>query len=145
MLFSDEFRVVELNPDSKKFERVNRLVCTGSAAGAANVATDLILDINCEIFEVKQDDSLSVALMSSLDGKPDAGEYVPYVEGEGSVLDDYDYAMHGLVFDVQHDEGQRVAVTASFGGLLMKITGEQNQLDQLQNDMSLYVLVKQMQ
>eukprot|EP00968_Pinguiococcus_pyrenoidosus_P016403 scaffold1584_cov259-Pinguiococcus_pyrenoidosus.AAC.6 len=128
MLFSDEFRVVDLNPDGKKFERVNRLVCTGSSAGAANVSTDLVLDINCEVFrpspsaasqaanaqwipshvtqvfEVERDENLYVALMSTLDGKPDSGEYVPYEEGDGSVLDDYEYAMHGLIFDVQHDE-----------------------------------------
>mmetsp|Transcript_8889 Transcript_8889/g.33559 ORF Transcript_8889/g.33559 Transcript_8889/m.33559 type:complete len:146 (-) Transcript_8889:13-450(-) len=144
MLFSDEFRVVDLNPDGKKFERVNRLVCTGSSAGAANVSTDLVLDINCEVFEVERDENLYVALMSTLDGKPDSGEYVPYEEGDGSVLDDYEYAMHGLIFDVQHDEGHRVAITASFGGLLMKITGEQNQLDQLQNDQNLYILMKRL-
>jgi DNA-directed RNA polymerase I, II, and III subunit RPABC3 len=46
-----------------------------------------------------------------------------------SLLDTYDYVMHGRVFLIKHIENQRVEVQASFGGLLMRLRGEQSQIE----------------
>ena len=52
-----------------------------------------------------------------------------------SLLDSYDYAMHGRVFGIKHIENQNIEVQASFGGLLCRLRGEQSQLESLQCDM----------
>lgn len=54
-----------------------------------------------------------------------------------SLLDSYDYAMHGRVFSIKHIENQNIEVQASFGGLLCRMRGEQSQLEALQCDMML--------
>ncbi len=43
--------------------------------------------------------------------------------------------MHGRVFKIDHKENQMIDVLASFGGLLLKLTGEQSQLDSFRADM----------
>lgn len=54
---------------------------------------------------------------------------------QASLLDSYDYAMHGRIFKIEHKDNQIIDVLASFGGLLFKLTGEQSQLDPLRMDM----------
>ena len=43
--------------------------------------------------------------------------------------------MHGRIFKISHKEGQTIEVLSSFGGLLMRMIGEQAQLSSLQPDM----------
>jgi hypothetical protein len=43
--------------------------------------------------------------------------------------------MHGRVFKIEHKDHQIIDLMASFGGLLLKLTGEQSQLDALTPDM----------
>lgn len=50
-------------------------------------------------------------------------------------MDQYDYVMHGRVFSVKHIENQRIEVQASFGGLLLRIKGEQAHLESFIIDM----------
>jgi DNA-directed RNA polymerase I, II, and III subunit RPABC3 len=54
---------------------------------------------------------------------------------QASLLDSYEYAMHGRIFKIEHKDNQIIDVMASFGGLLFKLTGEQSQLDALRMDM----------
>jgi hypothetical protein len=44
-------------------------------------------------------------------------------------MDSYDYVMHGRLFSIKHIESQRVEVQASFGGLLLRLRGEQSQIE----------------
>ena len=46
-----------------------------------------------------------------------------------SLMDRYDYVMYGRCFQIKHIENQRVEVQASFGGLLMRLRGEQSQIE----------------
>jgi hypothetical protein len=57
-----------------------------------------------------------------------------------SLMDSYDYVMHGRIFSIKHIENQNIEVQASFGGLLCRLRGEQSQLESLQCD-SMYVSV----
>jgi DNA-directed RNA polymerase I, II, and III subunit RPABC3 len=57
-----------------------------------------------------------------------------------SLADLYEYVMFGRIFKIEHRDNQGVDVLASFGGLLMKLSGEQSQLDSLKAD-SRYVYV----
>lgn len=50
-------------------------------------------------------------------------------------MDQYDYVMHGRVFKIVHAEGQNIEISTSFGGLLLKVTGDQARLSALHMDM----------
>lgn len=53
-----------------------------------------------------------------------------------SLLDNYEYVMHGRVFSIKHIEKQCVEVQASFGGLLCRLRGEQAHVESLVVDMT---------
>eukprot|EP00588_Corethron_pennatum_P006541 CAMPEP_0194291348 /NCGR_PEP_ID=MMETSP0169-20130528/43210_1 /TAXON_ID=218684 /ORGANISM="Corethron pennatum, Strain L29A3" /LENGTH=141 /DNA_ID=CAMNT_0039039207 /DNA_START=172 /DNA_END=597 /DNA_ORIENTATION=- len=136
-LFEDIFVVEQLNPDGKKFERVNRIQATGTT-----FECDLLLDTNSEIYPIMEEEKITVVLSStlSLDGRPDDGEYDQ--SGEPTMADNYEYVMHGRVFDVQYKGSGTVSVHVSFGGLLMRLTGDQRHLENIRADERLYILIK---
>jgi len=74
ILFEDLFDVVKVNPEEKKFERVDRLVCK-----AETYETEMVIDIASEIFPMKAGDKFTFALAWTLDksGKPDSDYYEP--------------------------------------------------------------------
>jgi DNA-directed RNA polymerase I, II, and III subunit RPABC3 len=81
---------------------VDRVICKGHTYEA-----DLSLDVANEVFPVKVGERLSLALTTTLhlDGRHDEGVYMPSGTTGPSLLDRYDYGMHGKVFRVQHREG----------------------------------------
>eukprot|EP00937_MAST-01D_sp_MAST-1D-sp2_P002701 g2701.t1 len=137
VLFEDIFDVRELNPDGKKFDRVTRCVCKG-----VSYEMDLVIDINSDVYPVRERDRFSCAIAStlSLDGKPDSGEYDP--TGQPSLLDRYEYCMHGKMFRYESDKDDRCTVFVSFGGLLMALGGDQRHLASLKLDSRLYFLMR---
>lgn len=137
ILFEDIFDVREVNPDGKKFEGVNRLHCRGTTYDV-----DLVLDINSEVFDVKAGSRVTLALSNTLalDGSPDDGSYNP--QTGPSLMDSYDYVTHGRLFNIEHVGGQNVALSASFGGLLFNLKGDQSQLDAFVSDMKFYLLMR---
>ena len=138
-LFEDIFEVTALNPDGKKvFDSVNRIAATG-----LTFECDLLLDINSDIYNVIEMDKLTLVLASTLnlDGSPaDHFSYTP--SDEPTLADNYEYVMHGRVFDVSHQKDGVVVIAASFGGLLMRLTGDQRHLTSVLPDMRLYLLLK---
>jgi len=98
-LFEDIFEVKALNPDGYRFENVNRLQATGTT-----FECELLLDINSEIYTLREADRFVFVLASTLhlDGSPaDHFSYVPQsVASEPSLADNYEYVMHGRVFRV---------------------------------------------
>uniref|UniRef100_A0A7S2E8I0 DNA-directed RNA polymerases I, II, and III subunit RPABC3 n=1 Tax=Trieres chinensis TaxID=1514140 RepID=A0A7S2E8I0_TRICV len=138
-LFEDIFLVKTLNPDRKVFDRVNRIAADGTTFDC-----DLLLDINCEIYNLTEGDKITLVLASTLnlDGTPDDHfSYAPN-PGEPTLADNYEYVMHGRVFDVAYKGEGVIVIAASFGGLLMRLTGDQRHLSSVQPDMRLYVLIK---
>ena len=139
-LFQDIFDVQKINPEGKKFEKVNRLLCKGLTNDV-----QLLIDINCDIgFKVHEGDKISVAFASSLamDGSLDDGTYKMYTD-EPTLLDQYEYAMHGQIFEFKHTKGTTIEVYASYGGMLMQLTGDAVLLDKLQPDTKGYCLMRQ--
>mmetsp|Transcript_13795 Transcript_13795/g.37916 ORF Transcript_13795/g.37916 Transcript_13795/m.37916 type:complete len:148 (-) Transcript_13795:1714-2157(-) len=137
-LFEDIFEVTALNPDGYKFERVNRIQATGTT-----FECDLLLDTNCEIYSLKEADKVTMLLASTLhlDGSPaDHSSYS--VSNEPTLADNYEYVMHGRVFDISYEKDGTVVIAASFGGLLMRLTGEQRHLTNILADMRLFLLLK---
>lgn len=55
---------------------------------------------------------------------------------QNSLLDHYDYVMHGRVFLIKHIENQLVELQASFGGLLLRLRGEQALVEKFSMDMT---------
>jgi hypothetical protein len=68
LLHDDIYEVVKVNPEGKKFERVNRIVCKGHT-----YETDLVLDIASEVYSLKEGDKVAFAIATTLrlDGKPE--------------------------------------------------------------------------
>lgn len=140
-LFEDIFEVTALNPDGKKiFDRVNRLAAIGTT-----FECDLLLDINSEIYKVSDMDKLTLVLASTLhlDGSP--ADHFNYTSEEDTptLADNYEYVMHGRVFDLSHKKDGVVVISASFGGLLMRLTGDNRHLQAILPDQRLFLLLKQ--
>jgi DNA-directed RNA polymerase I, II, and III subunit RPABC3 len=99
--------------------------------------------VNCELFSVRPNDQLVVALANtlSLKGKEDKGRYVPDNSDEVNLSDSYDYVMHGRVYAIKHMENQGIEIQASFGGLLFRLRGERAQLGKFTMDQMFYLLM----
>jgi len=145
-LFEDTFKCSALNVDGKKFDRVDRIVGISE-----NYKINLICDIASHIYRIAVGDRFQLTLASTLnlDGTPDTNEYIAHRQ-QASLMDRYDYVMHGKVFKVSapsssaasgvHDT--RIEVFVSFGGLLMSLKGDVRNLAKLDLDMRLYLLIR---
>jgi len=130
IVFDDIFTVNAINKEGKKFDRVSRLY-----AHSKNYDMDLTLDFNVELFPLHQDDSFALALASSLArgggaaGATEDGDdkerdvWRPDGKGHRGLEDDYDYVMYGKVYKFDGGTTEIVTAYASFGGLLMSLTG----------------------
>jgi len=51
--------------------------------------------------------------------------------------------MHGRVYNFEHKEGggQRIEIHVSFGGLLMRLSGDQRHLNGVELDQNIYCLL----
>jgi DNA-directed RNA polymerase I, II, and III subunit RPABC3 len=137
-LFEDIFEVTALNPDGYKFDRVNRIQATGTT-----FECELLSDINCEIYSLKETEKFTLVLASTLhlDGSPaDHSSYMS--NNEPNLADNYEYVMHGRVFDVSYKKDGTVVIAISYGGLLMRLIGDQRHLTSILPDQRLYLLLK---
>jgi len=140
MLFEDTFEVTAVNPDGKKFDKVTRLVCRGH-----NYEMDLVLDYNSDIYRLPlgQKFFLLLSRTLNLDGTPDLNEYNQ--DGGPSLMDHYEYVMHGKVFKIQQSSKQKNSTLecyVSYGGLLMCLKGDPRNLHKLELDQQLYLLMR---
>ena len=137
ILFEDRFRVNAVNPEGKKFENVSRVVARG-----LTWEMDLVIDVHSELYPVKSRDEFTLSLASTLDiqGKPDDDTYNQ--SGSITLMGKYDYCMHGKIFSYEHVGESKVAVYISYGGLLMKLVGDQRHLQSLELDSRVYALMR---
>ena len=139
VVFQDDFEVAQINPEGAKFEKVNRLVCKGVV-----YEIEFLIDVNSELFECEEGDKLTVALATSLsvDGVSEA-KAIDYARGaKASLLDQFDYAMHGTVYKFAHVKDTKVEVYVSHGGLLARFRGDQRHLKKLKVDAEVYTLLR---
>ncbi|KIM85403.1 hypothetical protein PILCRDRAFT_817415 [Piloderma croceum F 1598] len=134
IVFDDIFTINAIDKEGKKFERVSRLY-----AHSKNYDMDLTLDYNTELFPLQSDQSFALALASSLarggsgaggvDGGADDADdkdrdvWRPDGKGRRGLEEDYDYVMYGKVYKFDGGAAEIVTAYASFGGLLMSLTG----------------------
>ena len=70
--FEDLFTVKNVDPDGKKFDRVNRFFCDSES-----FKMDLILDINTQLYQLAINEKFRLMLCSSIrdDGLVEEGDY----------------------------------------------------------------------
>ncbi|XP_064651342.1 DNA-directed RNA polymerases I, II, and III subunit RPABC3-like isoform X3 [Lineus longissimus] len=124
---------------------VSRLHCESES-----FKMDLILDINALIYPVDLGDKFRLMIATTLkeDGKPDDGEYDPQ-DTAPSRADSFEYVMWGKVYRIEGDDGSsgdssRLAAYVSYGGLLMRLQGDANNLHGFQVDSYVYLLMKKL-
>nr|CAH0103013.1 unnamed protein product [Daphnia galeata] len=112
---------------------------------------DLILDINSWLFPMDLGDKFRLVLATTLreDGCSDAGEWAPQDLGIPSRADSFEYVMFGKVYRIEGDEGStepstRLSAYASYGGLLMRLQGDANNLHGFEVDQQIYLLIKKL-
>eukprot|EP01006_Ploeotia_vitrea_P065719 TRINITY_DN93695_c0_g1_i1.p2 TRINITY_DN93695_c0_g1~~TRINITY_DN93695_c0_g1_i1.p2 ORF type:complete len:157 (-),score=14.66 TRINITY_DN93695_c0_g1_i1:702-1172(-) len=142
MLIHDTFEVKKIDPEGKKFDLVSRIV-----ARSETFETDIILDINTDVYPVELPCNLTIALAKTLytDGNPVADSYDQALctGKKASIMDNFEYVMSGKVYKLEPDKSQlRMSAYISFGGLLMKITGEPHNLKDITRDQTLFVLIR---
>ncbi|XP_023219449.1 DNA-directed RNA polymerases I, II, and III subunit RPABC3 [Centruroides vittatus] len=144
VLFEDIFDVKDIDPEGKKFDRVSRLQCESES-----FKMDLILDINIQLYPMDLGDKFRLVIASTLreDGYPDDGEWNP-VETGASRADSFEYVMYGKIYRIEGDDGAgettRLAAYVSFGGLLMRLQGDPNNLHGFEVDNHVYLLMKKL-
>lgn len=73
-------------------------------------------------------------------------EYMPS-EIEGSRADSFEYVMFGQVYRIEGDDSEassRLSAFVSFGGLLMRLQGDANNLHGFEIDQKIYLLCKKL-
>jgi len=145
--FEDIFDIKDIDPDMKNFDRVSRLHCDSES-----FKMELILDINSQLYQLGLGDKFRLVLATTLneDGRPNDTEYNPLWETQPSRADQFDYVMYGKVYRIEGDENisdvsiPRVSAYASFGGLLMRLQGDANNLQGMKIDQNIYLLLKKL-
>ncbi|XP_066599227.1 DNA-directed RNA polymerases I, II, and III subunit RPABC3 isoform X1 [Prorops nasuta] len=146
VLFEDIFNVKDIDPEGKKFDRVSRLHCESES-----FKMDLILDINSWLYPMELGDKFRLVLATTLreDGYPDGGEWNAIETEGGSRADSFEYVMSGKVYRIEGDEASnepssRLSAYVSFGGLLMRLQGDANNLHGFEIDQHMYLLMKKL-
>lgn len=154
IVFDDIFAITDIDKDGKKFDRVSRLF-----AHSKNYDMDLTLDFNVELYPLQKGHSFSLALASSLSlgGPPvegagidgaeesdDKGREVWRPDGKGrrGLEAEYEYVMYGKVYRFDHGSAEIVTAYASFGGLLMSLSGSFRHMSNIVYGDPIYLLMR---
>lgn len=140
ILFEDMFVVDSVDP--ARYNKVSRI----EGQSSTSLDIKITLDINSELFPVKENDSLTITLASTLGNESSMttsnGSWRPPKKGDRSLADDYDYVMYGTVYKFEESSGNdKMAVYISFGGLLMRLEGGYRSLSSLKQE-NAYILIR---
>ncbi|KAF9535867.1 hypothetical protein CPB83DRAFT_901529 [Crepidotus variabilis] len=151
IIFDDIFTINAIDKEGKKFDRVSRLY-----AHSKNYDMDMTLDYNLELFPLQKDQSFALALASSLSrtgpggagisaeeaAEADRDVWRPDGKSKGGLHDEYDYVMFGKVYKFDGESGEVVTAYASFGGLLMALTGSYRHMTSIVLGDNIYLLMR---
>lgn len=143
-LFEDIFDVKDIDPDVKikVFDRVSRIHCESES-----FKMDLILDINSQIYPLGLGEKFRLVIATSIidDVYSDDSEWTPRMQ-LSTRADGFDYIMKGKIYRIEGEDSSsdatRLAAFASFGGLLMRLQGDPNNLHDFELDKQIYLLIK---
>ncbi|KAK3991397.1 DNA-directed RNA polymerases I, II, and III subunit RPABC3 [Cladorrhinum sp. PSN332] len=140
-LLEERFRIYKIS--DPKYDRVDRIY-----GRTDDSSIEMSLDINNELFPVKVDDDLTIALASSLslDGSKDDErgwrDVAKAGSSEATLADDFSYVCYGKIYKFEDaEDGQTIKAYISFGGLLMSLAGPYKKLTPLRVD-NLYLLAR---
>lgn len=139
-LFTDNFTVNQIDPDGRSFDNIQRIFCSNDSSDST-----LVLDVNSQLYEMHVDEVFSLVLSQeiSADGTSDSVHWYPGLL-QNSIASKFDYVMYGKVYRYEEDSANHKAtVYVSFGGLLMKLTGEQHALSSLPIARNVYLLMRE--
>ncbi|XP_019156365.1 PREDICTED: DNA-directed RNA polymerases II, IV and V subunit 8B-like [Ipomoea nil] len=139
-LFEDIFTVTNIDPDGKKFDKVNRI-----EARSEQFEMYMQLDINTDIYPIRQDEKFMMVLASTLnlDGTPDSGYFLQ--GNRKSLADKFEYVMQGKLYRISEEGSGRLAkadLYVSFGGLLMQLRGDPSIAAKFELDQRLFILIR---
>ncbi|KAJ3488456.1 hypothetical protein NLI96_g2807 [Meripilus lineatus] len=150
IVFDDIFTINAIDKEGKKFDRVSRLY-----AHSKNYDMDLTLDYNIELYPLKAGQSFALALASSLakgaqggegaggeDEEKDRDVWRPDGKGRRGLEEDYEYVMYGKVYRFDGGTAEIVTAYASFGGLLMSLTGSFRHMTSIVLGDPIYILLR---
>ena len=64
--------------------------------------------------------------------------------GKPSLLDQFDYAMSGVVYKFKHLQNTKVEAHISHGGLLARFVGDQRHLSKIKIDAEIFTLIRKL-
>ncbi|XXG73494.1 hypothetical protein AAC387_Pa07g2402 [Persea americana] len=139
LLFEDIFTLEALDPDGKKLDKVSRI-----EARSEQFDMHMQLDVNTEAYPLHVGDKFMMVLAPtlSLDGTPDS--YFTQ-GGRESLADKFEYAMHGKLYKISVEgsgANVKVEIYASFGGLLMMLTGYPANAANIELNQRLFLLMR---
>ncbi|KAL1300824.1 hypothetical protein AAHE18_18G209100 [Arachis hypogaea] len=90
LLFDDVFKVENIDPDGKKYDKVSRIV-----AQSEKRDMHMLLDVNTEIYPMNKDERFLMALSPSL--------VLNTKDGPVPIQDKFEYIMHGRLYNITND------------------------------------------
>ncbi|KAF8321314.1 RNA polymerase [Clavulina sp. PMI_390] len=145
IVFDDIFTVTGIDVEGKKFDRVSRLVATSESHGM-----HLALDYNTELYPLTVNARFTLTLATSLSRSGEADDssdsrnvWRPDNKGRAGIEADYDYVMYGRVYKFDDGTAENVTAYASFGGLLMALTGSFRHMQGITIGENIYLLMRQ--
>ncbi|XP_020203838.1 DNA-directed RNA polymerases II and V subunit 8A [Cajanus cajan] len=134
LLFDDIFTVEIVNPDGKKYDKVSRIV-----ARSEKHDMYMLLDVNTEIYPMREKERFLMALSPSL--------VLNTKDGSVSIQDKFEYIMHGRLYDITNEgcSELEVEVCASFGGLQLMLKGHSSHCVKFAVDQSLFLLIRKLE
>ena len=136
-LFEDVFEVSGIPESEQKFTHVERIYAKGE-----NHHMDLVLDIAKQLYRLPVGTKFNFMLAKSLRLDGSADDKTFNQTKESSLMDSYEYVMHGKVFHVNESTGAQLEIIASFGGLMMSLKGAMHFPQKISLDDNIYLLIR---
>ncbi|EAR86114.1 RNA polymerase rpb8 (macronuclear) [Tetrahymena thermophila SB210] len=137
ILLEDRFKLEEIKKE-EKFSKVERVVLVSDN----NIKIEI--DIHTDLYSMKKGNQYWVMITSSLGNfQEDKGIFVSEEFDRESIKDKFEYVMHGKIYNMNSDnKAKTVSIFASFGGLLMKVSGKDEDLKNFNVDSRIYILIR---
>lgn len=133
ILFDETFKLVGIDVEGKTYDKVSRINAKGEDG-----TTDMVLDINSDVYPVLVNKKYRMVLSPTLDlGGSDTHPEAKKI----SLADKFEYIMHGLLYKVA-EESPKVVVYISFGGLQLKLRSEALNMSKFKLDQRLFLLLR---
>lgn len=137
ILLEDRFKLEEIKKE-EKFSKVERVVATSESQ------IRIEMDIHTDLYPMKKGSQYWIMITTTLGNfQEDKGIYVSEEFDRDSIKDKFEYVMHGKIYNMIADnKAKTVSVYASFGGLLLKISGKDEDLKNFNVDSRIYILIR---